>query len=185
MPFIGSIYYLKNTPRHFPDPVVKGKLIALILLTVILPILIYFLLKSLGKVNSENLETTKERLLPLALNIVITLLVLKRVIPYSEFTELYYFFIGILLSTITCFVLALSKFKASIHMIAICGVLMFFIGLSIHFSKNMMLILALLFLITGAIATSRLHLKAHTSIELIIGCCIGLFPQLILFNYWL
>ncbi len=185
MPFIGALYYFKKTPRHFPDPIVKAKLVALVLLTIILPILIYFLLKSLGKVKSQNLETTKERLFPLALNVLIIVLILKRVITYSEYEELYFFFIGIVLSTIICFALALSKFKASIHMIAICGVLMFFIGLGIHFSKNMIPMLTLLFFITGAIATSRLHLKAHTPIELVIGCCIGVFPQLILFNYWL
>jgi membrane-associated phospholipid phosphatase len=42
-----------------------------------------------------------------------------------------------------------------------------------------------MFILIGAIATSRLHLKAHTPIELLIGAFIGLLPQLILVNYWL
>jgi len=37
----------------------------------------------------------------------------------------------------------------------------------------------------GAIATSRLHLKAHTYPELIIGSLIGIIPQLLLFSTWL
>jgi len=37
----------------------------------------------------------------------------------------------------------------------------------------------------GAIATSRLHLKAHTYKELILGVFIGFIPQLILVSYWL
>jgi len=40
-------------------------------------------------------------------------------------------------------------------------------------------------IITGAVATSRLHLKAHSNIELVIGAFIGVIPQLILVNYWL
>ena len=70
-------------------------------------------------------------------------------------------------------------------MIAAAGVLQFFIALSIHFNININATIAVFFIIIGAIATSRLHLNAHTNIELIIGFFIGLIPQLILVNYWL
>ncbi|WP_232731972.1 hypothetical protein [Confluentibacter lentus] len=77
------------------------------------------------------------------------------------------------------------KFKASIHMIAVSGLFMFFIALSIHFSININGTLALMSIITGAIATSRLHLKAHTYKELILGFFVGLIPQLLLISNWL
>ena len=99
--------------------------------------------------------------------------------------ELYYFFVGILISTLDCLILALFKFKASIHLIAVSGVLMFFIALSIHFSININGTLALMAIIVGAVATSRLHLKAHNYKELIIGFFLGVIPQLVLVNYWL
>ena len=70
-------------------------------------------------------------------------------------------------------------------MIAVGGVFMFFIALSIHFSININGTLALFSLIVGAVATSRLHLNAHSAVELIIGFLIGVFPQLIMLNYWL
>lgn len=70
-------------------------------------------------------------------------------------------------------------------MIAIGGVFMFFIALSIHFSININGTIALLFILIGAIATSRLYLKAHDNIELIIGFFVGIVPQLIMLNYWL
>ena len=81
--------------------------------------------------------------------------------------------------------LTLLNFKASIHMIASAGVLLFFIALSIHFNININGTIVFFFIILGAIATSRLHLNAHTNIELIIGVFVGLVPQLILINYWL
>jgi hypothetical protein len=84
-----------------------------------------------------------------------------------------------------CLMLAIIKFKASIHMISISGLFMFFIALSIHFSININGTLVLMSIITGAVATSRLHLKAHTPKELIMGIFIGAFPQFILINYWL
>ena len=70
-------------------------------------------------------------------------------------------------------------------MIASAGILMFFIALSIHFSINIVGTIALFFIIVGAIGTSRLHMNAHSNIELIIGFFTGLIPQLILLNYWL
>ena len=185
MPLFGVIFYFSKTPRFIPEEIIKAKIVSLCILTVILPILLYFLLKTLGKVKSINLETTKERIYPLILNCIITILVIKRIVTPSQVIELYFFFLGILISNLSCLLLAIFKFKASLHIIGISGVCMFFVALSIHFSININATLALMAIIIGAIATSRLHLKAHNSIELIIGFFIGVLPQLILINYWL
>lgn len=185
MPLLGVVLYFSKSPRFIPIEIIRAKFISLFILTVLLPLLLYSLLKNIGRVHSIYLNTTRERLLPLFLNGCITILIINRVLPPTEIIELYYFFVGILISTLACFILAILKFKASIHMIAIAGVTMFFIALSIHFSININGTLALMFILIGAIATSRLHLKAHTNIELLIGFFIGLLPQLILVNYWL
>ena len=185
MPFLGVVFYFYISPRFIPDPIKKAKLFALVLLTVFLPILLFYLLKALRKVNTIYLSTPKERVIPLILNGIIIYFIVQRVLPSNEIIELYFFFIGILLSTLACLILALLNFKASIHMIASAGVLQFFLALSIHFNININGTIAVLFIIIGAIATSRLHLNAHTNIELIIGFFIGLIPQLILVNYWL
>lgn len=185
MPVLGVGFYFFISPRFTPQEIIYAKLVSLTILTVILPVLIYFLLKTLDKVQSIYLKTTNERILPLLLNCVITLIVLLRILTQSQFAELYFFFIGILISTMSCLILAIFKFKASIHMISISGLFMFFIALSIHFNININDILALMCIITGAIATSRLHLKAHNYKELIMGIFVGVMPQLILINYWL
>jgi membrane-associated HD superfamily phosphohydrolase len=185
MPLLGVVFYFSKTPRFIPDPVFKAKLFSVTILTVILPLLLYYLLKTLKKVDSIYLETTDERKLPLLLNSFIIILVLMRVLPQNEILELYFFFIGILISTITCFALAVIKFKASIHMIAASGFFMFAVALAIHFKIYINGTIALMCIILGAIATSRLHVKAHTPIELIIGFFVGLMPQLILLNYWI
>ncbi|MCB4806856.1 hypothetical protein LG651_01240 [Tamlana sp. 62-3] len=185
MPIAGVIFYFAKSPRFIQFDVIKGKLIAIFILTVLLPILLFFLLKTLNKVNSIKLETTRERIYPLLLNGVITLMVLKRILSPSQDIELYFFFLGILISTMACLILAIFKFKASLHMMGISGLCMFFIALSIHFSININGTLAVMFILLGALATSRIHVKAHTYIELIIGIFIGLLPQLILVNHWL
>ncbi|MGK0253275.1 MAG: hypothetical protein ACI9OE_000740 [Mariniflexile sp.] len=185
IPLLGATFYFSKSPRFIPNEIIQAKLISLFILTVILPILIYFLLQTLGKVESVYLKSTKERIFPLILNCFIIIIVLQRIVTASQIIELYFFFVGVLISSMTCLMLAIIKFKASIHMISISGLFMFFIALSIHFSININGTLALMSIITGAVATSRLHLKAHTYKELIMGVFIGALPQLILINYWL
>ncbi|WP_299365370.1 hypothetical protein [Winogradskyella sp.] len=185
MPLLGVMFYFHKTPRFIPEPVKSAKIFSIIILTIILPILLFFLLKTLNKVNTIYLKSTKERLIPLAINCIIITLILIRVLTPNEIIELYYFFVGILCSTLACFIMAIFKVKASIHMIAASGFFMFAVAIGIHFKININGTIALMMVILGAIATSRLHLRAHTNQELIIGVFTGLFPQLVLMNYWL
>ncbi|MEO1030707.1 MAG: hypothetical protein AAFX55_04845 [Bacteroidota bacterium] len=185
MPLLGVMFYFHKTPRYIPEPLKNAKIFSIIILTIILPILLFFLLKTINKVNTIYLKSTRERLIPLFINCIIITLILIRVLTPNEIIELYYFFLGILCSTLSCFIMAIFKVKASIHMIAASGFFMFAVAIGIHFKININGTIALMMIILGAIATSRLHLKAHTNQELIIGLFTGLFPQLVLMNYWL
>ncbi|WP_240472204.1 hypothetical protein [Mangrovimonas xylaniphaga] len=185
MPLLGVLFYFSRTPRYIPEPIVKAKLFSVTILTIVLPILLFYLLKTLKKIDSFHLETTKERVLPLVLQCAIVILIFTRVLPQNEIPELYFFFIGILCSTLTCLILALMDIKASIHMIAAAGFFMFAVAIGIHFQININGSIALMCIVLGAIASSRLHMKAHTPIELVIGFFIGFLPQLIMLNYWL
>ncbi len=185
MPLLGVVFYFSKTPRFIPESIMKAKMFSISILTIVLPILLFYLLRTIKKVDTFHLVTVKERIIPLFINSIIITLILVRVLPQDEIPELHFFFIGILISTITCFALALANFKASIHMIASAGFFMFAIAVAIHFKININGTLALMCIIIGAIATSRLHLKAHTPVELIAGFFVGLMPQLILLNYWM
>ena len=173
MPLLGVLFYFSKTPRFIPEPVMKAKIFSIVILTIILPILLFFLLKTVNKVDTIYLKTTRERVLPLLINSIIVALILYRVMTFNEIEELFYFFVGILLSNLICLILALSKIKASIHMIAASGFFMFATANGIHFKININGTIALMMIILGAIATSRLHLKAHTNQELIIGLFTG------------
>lgn len=185
MPLLGVLFYFSKTPRFIPESVMKAKVFSIVILTIILPILLFYLLKTINKVETIYLKKTKERLIPLLINCIIITLILIRVMPPNEILELYYFFLGILCSTLACFILAAFKIKASIHMIAASGFFMFAVAIGIHYKININGTIALMMIILGAIATSRLHLKAHTNRELVIGLFTGLFPQLVFVNYWL
>ena len=122
MPVIGVIFYFQISSRFFSPEFKQAKIISLTILTVVLPLLLYFLLKTLNLVKTIHLENTQERILPLFINGLTLLLITNRVITAHQIIELYYFFIGVLISTMACLILAMAKFKASIHMIAISGV---------------------------------------------------------------
>lgn len=185
MPFIGVVFFFSKSPRYIPLNIIKAKLIALFLLSIALPILIFYLLKSLKKADSIYLQSTEERIIPLLINCIIIGYLAYTVFPAHEFVELYYFFVAIVFSSLSCLILAILKFKASIHMSASTGVFMFFIALSIHYSININGTIALFSILIGAIATSRLHMNAHSVPELIVGIFVGVMPQLIMLKFWL
>lgn len=185
MPLVGIGFYYNLTPNFIQKNFISGKFIPLLILTIILPILLFLILKILGRANSIHLESTRERVVPLGVYCIILVLVLERVITVDQIPELYYFFLGILIASLSCLIMALLKVKASIHMIAVSGLFMFIIALSVHYSTNINGLLALMSIITGSVATSRLHLKAHNYKELLLGVFIGTIPQLVLINNWL
>ena len=185
MPMFGVVFYFSKSPLDIPIPLIQGKLTAIFILTIALPILIFFVLKAFKKVNTIYLMSIEERILPLLLNCGILITVILYVVPFNLYAKLYFFFVAILFTNLACLILAILKFKTSIHMIALGGIFMFFIGVGIHYHININGTLALFSVITGAVATSRLHLRAHSVAELVVGMFVGVIPQLVLLNYWL
>ena len=80
--------------------------------------------------------------------------------------------------------LSFVKIKASLHMAAISGLTVFIFALSMHFTKNLNAVIAVLIFLNGLLASSRLHLKAHNKSELIFGFFLGAIPHFILMGYW-
>lgn len=185
MPFAGSLFYFLITPRFFPLPLIKAKMLAIAITTLFIPIVFYFLLKNLGKAKSMFLGDVKERRWPLFFyNLLIGLNLYQILDPYN-YPALYYFFVGILFSTLTAFLLSLLNFKISLHMIGLSGILMFLIALSIYYRINLIYSIAFVIAALGLTASSRLELKAHNWLELLLGLFIGLIPQIIVLNFWL
>ncbi len=70
-------------------------------------------------------------------------------------------------------------------MVAISGLTIFVIGLNIHLQLHNPYWPALLILLSGIVASSRLEMNAHTSREILIGLFIGIMPQLLFLYLWL
>ncbi len=185
MPLLGAIIYFSTAPRFIPIEIIRAKVFGLIILTVLIPIVLFFLLKSAGTITSIHLENVKQRKIPLLLQSILLIVVIKMVIDVYHYPELYFFFLGILFSSLSAIFMVLFNIKASLHMIGISGITMFTVALSIHFGLNLTILIAMLMIFNGLVATSRLHCKAHSNLELILGFLIGIIPQLTLANFWL
>ena len=160
-------------------------LFQILIITTIVPILFFLLLRSTGNVKSVMVHETSQRIIPLVLQCFLFILLVKRTIVINRYPELHFFFLGGLFSTIIALIYSLFKVKASLHMMAISGFTVFVIGLNMHLQLHNPYWPALLVLLTGIVASSRLEMNAHTYKELLIGLIIGIIPQVLFLYLWL
>ncbi len=185
VPIGGTVMYFLVTPRYSSLEVQSGNILPIFILTVIIPIIFFLILKNLGVISSIFLPTLKERKYPLYINAVLLLMILYKVIPNNYVPELFYFFLGLLTATGATLILLFLRFKTSIHLLGMGSILMFMIALSIHFEINITLAISVFTLLTGLVATARLYLKAHNRAELLIGFLLGVLSQMLILRYWL
>ncbi len=185
VPIAGTLTYFIITPKYSPLELQSGNILPIFILTVIIPIISFFILRNLGVVNTVFMPSIKERKYPLIIHITLLVLILVKVIPNSYTIELYYFFLGLIAASCATLMLLFLKLKSSMHMMGMGSLLMFLISLSIHFETNITLAISGFTLATGLVATSRLYLQAHNKAELIVGFLMGLTSQLFTIKFWL
>jgi hypothetical protein len=185
IPVGGTIAYFLITPKHTPIEVQGGNILPIFILTVIIPMVTYRILKNIGIVRTISMTTITERKYFIAIQTMLLLMILYKVIPNNYIVELYFYFVGLAGASLTCLMLLFFNVKASLHLVGIGGLLMYLVALSVHFETNIIIAISLFICIIGLVASSRLYLKTHTKPELVIGLCIGLLSQLLTIKYWL
>lgn len=180
-----TLFYLFYKQDMFTNQEKYFVLFQILIITVIVPILFFLLLRSTGNVKSVMVHETSQRIIPLVLQCFLFILLVKRSIVVTRYPELHFFFLGGLFSTIFALIYSLFKIKASLHMMAIGSFTIFVIGLNMHLQMHNSYWSALLILLTGIVASSRLEMEAHTNKELFIGLVIGIIPQVLFLYLWL
>ena len=160
-------------------------LIQVIIITIFIPVAIFFLLRSMGLIETVMASKVAERRIPLIAQIPLLFLLTQQSITAERLPELHFFFLGALLSTVLALLAAFSNFKISLHMMGMGALLLFTIALSIHLQENYLIAIALLMLLTGIVGSSRLHMGAHSMKELFAGFLCGMLPQLLWWRFWL
>lgn len=185
IPIIGTLFYIYYSANYYSNQQYLLMLVQVIIITFLLPLSFFYLLRTFGKVDTIMLSDISQRKTPLLMQIILTIILISKSITIDRFPELFYFFLGAICSTSIAYVLLYLKIKASIHMIAISALCFFVFGLSMHYELNSIFIIASLFLLNGIIASSRLVMKAHSGKELVIGYLAGMLPQIFMWYFWL
>lgn len=126
-----------------------------------------------------------QRKIPLLLHIILLLILITYTITKNTIPELFYFFIGSIISSLIALILVYFEKKISLHMLGISSLTVFCISSCIHFQVYEIQFISILLFCNGLVASSRLYMKAHSTNELILGYLIGLLPQMIVLLFWL
>ena len=178
VPMIGTLLYFILLPRHTSRNLELTIISSVFIATYLLPLLLLSVLKKSKIIESYHLEHIEERKFPLLFFISIAYL-LSTLIKKGHVTiNLALFFYGMTLALILAYFLLYKKFKISLHMIGIGGLIGYFSFFSYEYQLNLLLILVILFLMAGVIASSRLSLKAHQRKEVYLGFLTGFICQI-------
>lgn len=185
IPVYAALFYFFLNDTYYTNPEKFFAVFQIVIITIVLPILFFFVLRTAGQVNSVMVSEIAQRKIPLLILCFLTILLVRKSITLDHFPELHFFFLAGLLSTVISLVLLFFNTKASLHMVAISALTIFIIGLSVHNQTRNIIMIAFLVLMNGFVASSRLEMKAHTPKELVIGFLLGVVPQVLLLLFWL
>ncbi|MES2574596.1 MAG: hypothetical protein V4572_06615 [Bacteroidota bacterium] len=185
IPVYAALFYFFLNNSYYSDAEKYFAILQIVIITIVIPILLFFVLRNAGKADSIMVAEISQRKTPLIILCFLTILLIRKSITIEHFPELYFFFLGGLLSTFMALILLFFKTKASLHMMGISTLTVFIIGLSIHNQTHTTNMIALLVFMNGVLASSRLEMNAHTPKELAIGFILGVIPQCLVFYFWL
>ena len=70
-------------------------MIQIVIITVLIPISLFYLLLSLGKIDSIMIEEVAQRKIPILLNCILLFVLTQKSITLDRIPELYYYFLGV------------------------------------------------------------------------------------------
>lgn len=184
MPIIGTLLYFILLPKHTSKQLELIIIASVFIGTYVIPLFFLIALKKSKVIENFYLENPQERKFPLMFFISISFLLSTLIKKGQNTMELSLFFFGMTLALIVAYLLLYAKFKASLHMIGIGGLIGFFVFFSYEYQLNLLLIIGVLFVIAGFIARSRLILKAHHLKEVYWGVLIGVLSELAVYTFY-
>ena len=181
LPTLGVFLYFVFVSQSFDKRLQLIVLGLVFALTYVVPVLLLLFLRNFGFIKDFQVSTIKERRFPVIFMIFLLYFLGNTIIQIPTIRNLGILFYGTSLS-LTCIYLLFSvKLKSSLHLVSMGNMIGFFLIMTNINSLSMLPIIILLVLLSGILASSRLYLKAHTPIELLIGFSLGIVCQFILF----
>ncbi len=154
----------------------------LVVFTITLPLITALLFKLFGLIDSVFMKTTEERMWPFIITLIWYYMGYQLLNKIQVPQSLNLLMIGAI-SVISLAIIITSRWKISIHMLGIGGVIGAIIAISQRFQFDHSLLLIVLFLFAGLIGYSRLKTKSHNYKQIYIGFIIGLVIEWICVLY--
>lgn len=185
IPVYATLFYFFITRNYFYNHEIYLLFVQVLILTMLLPISIFYLLRSLGLIRTKMLLYKKERKLPLALYSILLFVLIKHSFNGLVVPELYYFFLGLLVSIIIALLMVMLQYKISLHVLGVTALVMFVIGVSAYYNIQLLYIIAFLVVASGMVASSRLMTNQQNNGGIVLGALAGTLPQILLWLIWL
>jgi hypothetical protein len=183
IPTIGVMLYFLVAPISLKSNQKFAVLSLVFVITYLIPLLILILFKKIKLIKSYNTETIKERKIPVAIMIVLFFLLGNTLNNITSFRDLSFLFYGTCLGLTLIYLLFFFKLKSSIHLLSLGVSISYFMILSSIYNRSYILIILIIILLSGILASSRLHLKAHTTKEIYVGFFIGIVSPLSIYIF--
>ena len=179
-----SVVFISSLPGYLSAQVApfRWMLVLLVFLfTVLIPVLLMGMLRSVGRISTLQMEDRAERTIPYLLTGIVYYLAYR----YFLRMGLPPVYALILLSATALVLVAMLinlRWKVSLHMMGIGGALGLLHGLAPHFPGAMFLPTVVLVAIGGMLAFARLFLGSHRQGEVYGGFGVGYLLFLVIFS---
>lgn len=179
IPTVVVMLYFLVTPINFDRTQKLGILSLVFIITYLIPLLILVLFKKLKLIASYKTESIRERKLPVAIMLVVFYLLGNTLHYISNFNDIALLFFSTSLGLTILYFLFHFQIKVSIHLLSFGIFTGFFMVLSIIHNQSFLIIIMVNLLLSGVVASARLHLNAHTPKEIYGDFFIGLIAPMI------
>lgn len=178
------LFYFYHVSFMFTYEKMIAKLLAVILLTVFIPVFFLILLKPLKIIDDFHLENVKQRRIPLLLFTTISAVIINYIFDPIHYRIPFYFFSAVFFCGLVCIILSFLKYKISLHATGISSLATFIIGFSLFYHIDNLWFISFSILAIGWVISSRIVMKAHKIDELLIGLLLGITSQIIVMQFW-
>lgn len=144
--------------------------------TVLLPLITAIFLNKLGIVKNIYMKTAEERKWPFLLSILWYYLGFELLTNLALPISLYLIMIGAITVILIAYFITL-RWKISVHMLGIGGVIGAMIGLSHRFQFDHFYLIMTLFFVAGMIGYARMKTKSHNYRQVYAGFIIGVVVE--------
>lgn len=181
MPTIGMLLYFMYTPIRLNQQQKYTVLAIVFVATYIIPVLLLVLLKKVNYIQSYKVHTISERKIPMFFMMTLFLFLGNFFGRIPVVAELQYLFYATVLGLVIIYLLFPLKIKASLHLLSMGIAIGYFLLLQQLQTIYIIPLILVLMFFSGVLASARLHLKAHTTLEVFLGFFIGVFSPFITF----